>query len=618
MPKPTFSLSSTGVDPKFTTTEVLDAAVQAVIDAIWSEIESVTIADTDALPEGATNLYHTATRVNALITAYLAANLDDTDALSEGATNLYHTATRVNALIEAYLSGNLAAVATSGEYSDLIGSPGYDYAPSYTGNGPVFPIVPGQNGAHILDYDKRSGAVRALSHRILTTAQMGQMTDLRADLVDGRMVLLGSEIGGIGFDYDTLTQRFNLVGLDPRAQPYLPPLTETHFSGAKLLMPWFGQSQFAEVDGLPLLFDAPTDPNLFMVPEGVFAGTNEINPAPVTSITSLVPMVEETQTSPVTPGALSLNTITQSNGGDPLARSIVGASFARGGARSDYLVKASPEGHYAEMMGYLTALHAYDPDYVPVSLKWANGEADAEIGTPKATVKANTASIQADFEADVNTLHGTSNRIPMVMLQTNKWSRTNQDIVEAQLDLAKQDDGRFYLADPLYPFEFEESGLHLTGYGRLQAAFSCADIDWHLLNGLKPPQFWGLGATWYGNRLEWKWKAPVYPLVLDARLLPMAQDFGFAIEDSAGIVPIKRVFVEWETVVFETNRKMTGTPEVRYAEDYTGAGMSIALRSGASGNLRDSSLRRAYVNGVLTPRPRWAPHDRATAYERKV
>lgn len=71
--------------------------VQAAKDDLDDRIDNL---DTDDIPEGSTNLYHTDTRVEEVVQNNL-----DTDDLSEGSSNLYHTPARVNQLIsEADLS----------------------------------------------------------------------------------------------------------------------------------------------------------------------------------------------------------------------------------------------------------------------------------------------------------------------------------------------------------------------------------------------------------------------------------------------------------------------------------------------------------------------------------
>lgn len=113
--------------------------------------------------------------------------------------------------------------------------------------------------------------------------------------------------------------------------------------------------------------------------------------------------------------------------------------------------------------------------------------------TAGATWTSDVEGIVADFQAHNASVIGIDRRLPVILTQTSVhpyFSRTIPTIALAQLALANDPESLYCLATPLYPFEYDDDGIHMTasGYCHLGAYWGYALWSW-LIRGNKPMPF---------------------------------------------------------------------------------------------------------------------------------
>ena len=190
--------------------------------------------------------------------------------------------------------------------------------------------------------------------------------------------------------------------------------------------------------------------------------------------------------------------------------------------------------------------------------------------------------------------------------------RTNDAVPLAILEACEISD-YFYFVAPTYAFPHYTDGLHLLaeGYKWIGAYYGRA-YKQAIIDGIKPLAIRPKGATWHGNKVTVRFDVHVSPLVLDATNLAPTKDSGFAVFAGGVAQTISAVEVlHGDSVVITLDSALTSTPQVRYAFDNLGTGLTI--QNGASGNLRDSCPDTCIIAGNEKPMFYICPHFKLSA-----
>jgi len=256
---------------------------------------------------------------------------------------------------------------------------------------------------------------------------------------------------------------------------------------------------------------------------------------------------------------------------------------------------------------HITQAHTIDSDHKVQVICWLQGESDN--ATSYATYYSKLNALVYDMETDAKGITGQTTPVYTLMYQTAAYSLTVRDIQQAQLDVAKTNN-RAFMVSPIYHLPHFGDALHLTnvGYKWLGAYFGRAYKQ--LLDGKKPKFLKPLGATRRGNELRIRFDVPYAPMTLDVTTLASTTDYGFAVEDTVGLITLDSVVIDNNDVVITLASTPVGATTVRYAMDYLGTGLS--LTNGASGNLRDSDPTYITISSINRPLYNVAPHFELT------
>ncbi|WP_147127821.1 sialate O-acetylesterase [Shimia ponticola] len=372
-------------------------------------------------------------------------------------------------------------------------------------------------------------------------------------------------------------------------------------SGSKIAFFTYGQSLSTGKDANPALSLAQPYSNVMFnggALPGATDGAAEDDPS---LYASFVPLVEETEETPVSGAVNYARTLAAiENGEDPNAVAILGAALGKGGAPIAGLSKGTT--HYDDVIlaGALQGMVAIDPQYKLTAFGWLQGEADQTNQTDKATYKAALLQLQQDIEADAQAQTGQTEPVYCLTYQTNKDTIERTDVPAAQLELARESD-RIFLVTPLYHLPFAAGGLHLSAVGSKWAGAYAGRALKQLGDGKVPDRIDPISATVRGSTLTMRFDVPVLPLRFDRTAMAATIDNGFRVVDSAGTVAIDSMTIQGRDVVFELAAMPSGATVLRYGHDYTGAGLLIANQNGGSGNLRDSAPEVERIDGVDRP-----------------
>lgn len=225
------------------------------------------------------------------------------------------------------------------------------------------------------------------------------------------------------------------------------------------------------------------------------------------------------------------------------------------------------------------------------AMLWLQGESDA--GSDGAAYAERLHTLQADVQRHAYAVTGVDGSVPLLMMQTSSEASLRQPstIAQAQLD-ASRDNPLLHLVSPAYHLPYVD-GLHPsnTGYrwlgGYFAKAYRQAVLEgrpWQPLHPLAATARQDGGAA----ALTLHYHVPVPPLVLDTQAVSNPGDYGFAVTDAAGAVPIDAVQLVGDAGVrLSLARALQPPAFVRYAYDQP-LGAPAGPHSGQRGNLRDS------------------------------
>ena len=317
------------------------------------------------------------------------------------------------------------------------------------------------------------------------------------------------------------------------------------------------------------------------------------------SLSSFIPLVEATVETGVAACCNYAASLAAQDGVDPSDFILLGSSAGQGSQTISELSKEDADDWYrTQLYEQIEAAVAINPDYSLVAVPWFQGESDVlEPPTSEAAYKAALEQLVADINFDANFINPGNGPVHLLTYQTLVRSRITPGISRAQWQAAKSH-ALIHLVTPIYHIEHATDDTHLTagGYRHLAAYFGRA-VD-YLRQGLEPPSLRPISATRRGAEIRVRMDVPTLPLVLDTTDLPSTTDYGFAVEDTTGVLTIDSVTVDGNEVVITTTTTPSGATEVRYARDYISGSVPADFpSSAATGNLRDSTPGTIDVSG---------------------
>ncbi|MGE5990099.1 sialate O-acetylesterase, partial [Klebsiella michiganensis] len=295
---------------------------------------------------------------------------------------------------------------------------------------------------------------------------------------------------------------------------------------------------------------------------------------------------------------------------------------------SDHVIFCSTAGHGAytiaqlakgsawynsQFLNHLNGAKNLNHDIALHAIAWLQGETDSNnTSYTKSAHLAALLKLQSDITTDAQAVTGQDSPVMFLTYQHSSRVRTNDAVPLAILEACETSD-YFYFVAPTYAFPHYTDGLHLLaeGYKWIGAYYGRA-YKQAVIDGLKPLAIRPKGATWHGNKITVQFDVPAPPLVLDATNLAPTKDSGFAVFAGGVAQTISAVEVmNGDCVVITLDSALTSAPQVHYAFDNLGTGLTI--QNGASGNLRDSCPDTCIISGNEKPMFYLCPHFKLNA-----
>lgn len=392
-----------------------------------------------------------------------------------------------------------------------------------------------------------------------------------------------------------MTKRlFTLIGFLLLA---LPIYAQSTFPSDINLIIGYGQSlSLGSTDGLSINTKGLGYPNLWMFNTGLRLQKGEAD----SSLTHFVPLVEhKNEETPISGMA------------DMMMKSFSDIRYTKKdyvfrtpgwGGKSVKLLRPNPvEPQYYTgfMRGVRQAKYIADQQKksfnVPL-FTWTQGEADIYDGMDSITYKQQLKSLYNEINEDVKHITKQTNDVKCILYQTASHNRyyhiTNREdrklnpaIAIAQYQMAKENKG-FYLATPMYPFEYNLDNVHLCAeYSRLLGAY----YGYIAKKVLEDQQEWKpiypTKISIKGNKIVLKMHVPVKPLVIDTNWVQYIDNYGFNVYRTDSAIDIASVSLTGpDEVTILCTEKLQDGDRITYAINGENTGRFI----GSRGNIRDS------------------------------
>lgn len=246
---------------------------------------------------------------------------------------------------------------------------------------------------------------------------------------------------------------------------------------------------------------------------------------------------------------------------------------------------------------------------------WRQGEADAT----NASYAADMLAFWADFNTDAKAITGQASDILFIMAAPSSFSKGNDKVIRAMIDLHEDHPDKFVLSHPSYHLDYDiftlgdaadDDHIHLSGYGQridgeyMYRTFRRAVYGRVAYNPLKPS---GPGVR-VGNTITIAMIVPKSPMVIDTTTVTerSGTNKGFTFTDDSGSPPtVSNVAISGSNIVLTLSGTPTGTQssqEVQYAmEGHDGVAPFNASEI-ARGNIRDSETETAICDPTYVKR----------------
>lgn len=286
---------------------------------------------------------------------------------------------------------------------------------------------------------------------------------------------------------------------------------------------------------------------------------------------------------------------------------IITGSFGQGGQTVAQLSKGGSSGRYDDwLMPALAnvkgqAVAAGKPFVIP-ALLFLCGANDGSAGTSYATMKAGLLKLAADIDADVRALTGQTQPCVMLLYQTSGCftRETIRPVLQAQFDAVRESSLIEY-AGNWQDGEFFD-GVHQTKRGTFRTA---------LKHGVLGAQYLFEGRVRGAVPIAaWSEDGAVYvrfdcPVAIDVENLGAVTDYGVAITDAAGAVPVGAIKVAADVISIELGRALNGAASFELARTYQATGTTSG---GCATNIRAAYVDQFRWRGSTYPVFRWGAH----------
>lgn len=227
---------------------------------------------------------------------------------------------------------------------------------------------------------------------------------------------------------------------------------------------------------------------------------------------------------------------------------------------------------------------------------WTQGEEDIFRMMDRKTYSLLLDSLYQQINTDVRQITGQHNDVACIMYQTASHNRyyliTKEEPKERNLQIAIAQyekaigNNKFYMATPMYPFEYNVDNVHLTAvYARLLGAYyglAAKKVlidkeDWKPLHAQK--------ISYKGRKIVLEMDVPVGPLVIDTNWVKAIDHYGFNIYRQQRTLRITKVNVnDNDQIIITCAEELQEGDRLTYAINGENTGRII----GSRGNIRDS------------------------------
>lgn len=482
----------------------------------------------------------------------------------------------------------------------------------------TYPLALGSNNNIVLGYDADSEAVKGLDVQsaLQYLSDMSGLGFSRFKGGEGGIIpIIGGSNNNIVLGYDTVKEE--LVGLfpestldaSPRALPFKVSKVATNFILA------YGQSlstgvRAQSVISLTQPYSNITFSNGVRGNGGVFTAVKPL----VEDDAKPTPDGESDAAETVCSGTANYASLAmyRENGVLPSNHVIFCSTAGHGAYTIAQLAKGSAW-YNSQFLNHLNGAKALNSDIALHAIAWLQGETDSNnTSYTKAAHLAALLKLQNDITTDAQAVTGQDSPVMFLTYQHSSRVKTNDAVPLAILEACETSD-YFYFVAPTYAFPHYTDGLHLlaVGYKWIGAYYGRA-YKQAVIDGIKPLAIMPKGATWRGNKITVRFDVPVPPLVLDTTNLAPTIAQGFSVIAGGVAQTVSSVEVHsGDSVVLTLSSSLTVSPQVRYAFDNLGTGLTI--QNGASGNLRDSCPDTCVIAGNEKPMFYLCPHFKINA-----
>jgi hypothetical protein len=200
---------------------------------------------------------------------------------------------------------------------------------------------------------------------------------------------------------------------------------------------------------------------------------------------------------------------------------------------------------------------------------WVQGEANETAGTTRAAYATALNNYIAAFNTSATT-NGNTKPVHFLIVQVGQSTTGAFDVQRADVDVVNSNPLAHWLLpmSVLAVLSNKADGAHMESLGvALMGCYAGRAAHQLLVEQRKPDCVWPLRATARGTKVRVKFRTPK-PLALGATWVPLAQDFGFVIEDDTGVLTLSNIhIVDMDTVEITTNQTLGANPEIRYCLD---------------------------------------------------
>jgi hypothetical protein len=222
---------------------------------------------------------------------------------------------------------------------------------------------------------------------------------------------------------------------------------------------------------------------------------------------------------------------------------------------------------------------------------WMQGETDLGAGMTQAAYHDALQQLASDYNTDLKAVTGQADPVLFLTYQQASHGFYNLPPAIALAQLQLHEEGRTFLAFPMYPFSYNDP-LHLLTHEFRRAGEYFGKALHRLMDERRPwepvrPVKW---VRTDANTIDLTFVVPVPPLALDIALVAAATNYGFQVLDGSGNpISISSVTLTGPTTVrIRTGDAVSAGHRVTYATAIYAPNGGSGTPSGPRGNLRDS------------------------------